>query len=75
VAILAIILSHIYDSDDVHNYPTEGVLPMKWCTLKKKKCVTEVGCDEYRTSLCESFLMCDHVTFKVWNTKTKRWEL
>jgi len=52
-----------------------GVLPMKWCTLKKKKCVTEVGCDEYRTSLCESFLMCDHVTFKVWNTKTKRWEL
>ncbi len=33
----------------------------------KKKCVTEVGCDEYRTSLCESFSMCDHVAFKVWN--------
>lgn|GEM_PF-2767494 len=30
---------------------------------------------EYRTSLCESFLMCDHVTFKVWNKDTKRWEL
>lgn len=48
---------------------------MKWCTLKKKKCVTEVGCDEYETNSCESFLMCDHVTFKVWNAKTKRWDL
>ena len=40
----------------------------------KKKCVNEVGCNEYRTSLCESFSMCEHVAFKVWNTKTKRWE-
>ena len=47
---------------------------MKWCT-RKKKCVTEVGCDEYKTGLCESFSMCDYVTFKVWNTKTQRWEL
>lgn len=41
----------------------------------KKKCVTEIGCDAYRTSLCESFSMCDHVAFKAWNVKTKRWEL
>ena len=74
VAILVIISSHIRDSDDALTTGW-GVLPMKWCTRKKMKCATEVGCDEYRTSLCESFSMCDHVTFKVWNTKTKRWEL
>jgi hypothetical protein len=53
----------------------EGVLPVKWCMRKKKRCVTEVRCDEYQTSLCESFSMCDYVTFRVWNKKTKRWEL
>ncbi|MGD0716802.1 MAG: hypothetical protein ABR979_01875 [Halobacteriota archaeon] len=72
-AILAIISNHICDSDDVLTTRWRGAADE--AVHGKKKCVTEVGCDEYRTSLCESFSMCDHVAFKVWNTKTKRWEL
>jgi len=73
VAVLAIISNHICDSDDVLTTRWRGAADE--AVYGKKKCVTEVGCDACRTILCESFSMCDHVAFNVWNTKTKRWEL
>jgi hypothetical protein len=73
-AILAII-SRISAILTMSQQPTAGAAPITSRIQKKKRCVTEAGCDEYKARLCEPFSMGERVTSKGWNTETKRGEL
>ncbi|MGZ4883469.1 MAG: hypothetical protein ACXV2A_06190 [Halobacteriota archaeon] len=73
MAVLAIISNHMCDSDDVLTTRWRGAADK--AVHGKKKCVTEVGVMNTGPACVSRFSMCDHVAFKVWNTKTKRWEL